>query len=35
MVNLVGAFDLLRLIRIGGIAGEPVAKYEIGRLRVR
>jgi hypothetical protein len=33
-LDLENAFDLLGLIRIGGIGGEPVAQHEIGRLRV-
>jgi len=27
------AFDIRRLVRIGGVGGEPIAQHEIGRLR--
>ena len=31
--DIGGAFDVRRLVRIGGIGGEPVAQHQIGRLR--
>jgi hypothetical protein len=32
-LDLGNAFDVGRLVRIGGIGGKPVAQHEIGRLR--